>query len=63
MRELFQVAAEVRVYPLLSLDGRPSRHLSAVVEALAADGIRTWLQPVDYLFQKGATEMLIACAV
>ncbi|MFC6672304.1 class I SAM-dependent methyltransferase [Marinobacterium aestuariivivens] len=60
MKELCRIAAEVRVYPLLSLDGNPSRHLQAVMDALAADGIDTLLQPVDYQFQKGATEMLLA---
>ncbi|PSJ47651.1 SAM-dependent methyltransferase [Zobellella endophytica] len=60
MRELCRVATEVRVYPLLSLDGKQSKHLSAVIEALAGDGVRTSLQPVDYQFQKGATEMLVA---
>ncbi|WP_375056083.1 class I SAM-dependent methyltransferase [Zobellella sp. DQSA1] len=63
MRELCRVAAEVRVYPLISLDGTPSKHLPVVMEALAADGIESLTQPVDYQFQKGATQMLVAHAV
>ena len=63
MRELCRVATEVRVYPLLSLDGKRSKHLSAVMEALADGGVRAYLLPVDYQFQKGATEMLVANAV
>ncbi|MDX2370633.1 MAG: class I SAM-dependent methyltransferase [Colwellia sp.] len=63
MKELCRVAAEVRVYPLLSLDGKPSKHLSAVMEALAAEGIHSSLQSVEYQFQKGATEMFVAYAV
>lgn len=63
MKELCRVAAEVRVYPLLSLDSKPSKHLSAVIDALEVAGIRTSLQTVDYRFQRGATDMLIAHAV
>lgn len=63
MKELCRVATEVRVYPLLSLDGKRSKHLSTVIEALEGNGVRTSLQPVDYQFQKGATEMLVAYAV
>lgn len=57
--ELCRVAEEVRVYPLLSLDGAPSPHLPAVRQALASRGLETALQRVDYQFQKGATEMLV----
>ena len=60
MKELCRVADEVRVYPLLSLDGRLSRHLSAVIDALAEEGIHTSLQTVRYQFQRGATKMLVA---
>ncbi|MBN0987905.1 SAM-dependent methyltransferase [Amphritea sp. ZJ14W] len=62
MRELCRVAEEVRVYPLLTLDGKPSDYLPAVREALSTEGIETCLQTVDYQFQKGATQMLIARA-
>ena len=60
MRELCRVAKEVRVFPLVALNGNHSRHLEAVMAALADEGIRTSLEPVDYRFQKGATEMLVA---
>lgn len=63
MKELCRVATEVRVYPLLSLDGKQSKHLSAVIEALEGDGVRASLQPVDYQFQRGATALLVAYAV
>ena len=63
MKELCRVASEVRVYPVLSLDGKQSRHLSAVIESLENDGIRTSLEKVKYQFQKGATEMLVAYAM
>ena len=63
MRELCRVATEVRVFPVLSLDGEVSKHLDQVMTALSADGIDVSLQPVSYRFQKGATEMLVANSV
>lgn len=60
MRELCRVAAEVRVFPVISLDGEASRHLDSVMTALAADGFDVSLQAVSYRFQKGATDMLVA---
>ncbi|MDH0442504.1 class I SAM-dependent methyltransferase [Stutzerimonas stutzeri] len=63
MRELCRVATEVRVFPVVSLDGEVSKHLDQVMTALSADGIDVSLQPVSYRFQKGATEMLVANSV
>lgn len=58
MRELMRVACEVRVFPLLNLDGRPSSHLPVVTRMLEADGFNVELKSVDFEFQKGATKML-----
>ena len=58
MREALRVAGEVRVFPLLNLDGRPSSHLPVVMRALEADGHDAELVPVDFEFQIGATKML-----
>ena len=63
MRELCRTASEVRVFPVVSLDGKTSRHLDFVMTALARDGIAVSLQPVSYRFQKGSTEMLVAKSV
>lgn len=63
MRELCRVASEVRVFPVISLDGTASKHLDSVVTALSAGGIEVSLQAVSYRFQKGATEMLVAKSV
>ena len=60
MKELCRVADEVRVYPLLSLDNKKSEHLKPVMSALADNGIEVSFVPVEYEFQKGATEMLVA---
>ncbi|MGV8995862.1 MAG: class I SAM-dependent methyltransferase [Parvibaculaceae bacterium] len=58
LRELLRVAREVRVFPLVNLDGRPSSHLPVVMRALAAEGFKPQLQEVDFEFQIGATKML-----
>jgi SAM-dependent methyltransferase len=58
MRELMRIAREVRVFPLLNLDGRPSSHLPVVMRVLEADGFNAELTSVDFEFQKGATKML-----
>lgn len=56
--EMMRVATEARIFPLLDLDGEPSRHVAPVREALAARGYDTEIRPVDYEFQKGGNEML-----
>ena len=63
IKELCRVAGEARVYPLLSLDGKLSPHLEAVMSALNEDGLVTSLVGVAYQFQKGATEMLVVKSV
>lgn len=63
MRELCRVASEVRVFPVVSLEGKVSKHLDQVMRALSEGGINVSLQPVSYRFQKGATEMLVAKSV
>lgn len=61
MKELCRVANEVRVYPLLTLgNNKRSPHLDPVIKALEDDGMTVSLLPVEYEFQKGATEMLVA---
>lgn len=59
LRELCRVADEVRIYPLLTLAGEPSPHLTPLMEILAREGRRVRLQEVDYEFQRGATRMLV----
>ncbi|MDH3347245.1 MAG: class I SAM-dependent methyltransferase [Desulfobulbaceae bacterium] len=60
IKELCRVAREVRVYPLIALNGALSPHLRKVMVALADYGVRVSLASVGYRFQKGATEMLVA---
>lgn len=56
--ELMRVAPEVRIYPLLTLDGHPSPYLESVITQAEAAGWSAEMVAVDYLFQRGADRML-----
>jgi len=56
--ELARVAREVRVFPLLDLEGRRSAHLEAIMEGLARAGLTATEVPMAFEFQKGATTLL-----
>jgi SAM-dependent methyltransferase len=58
MIELARTASEVRIFPLLELGSRPSRHLDAVVDAIRSEGLVVARVRVPYEFQKGGNEML-----
>jgi len=60
MKELCRVSNEVRVYPLVTLEGKRSEHLDPVVSELRNDGLEVSFHKVRYWFQKGAEEMLAA---
>ncbi|UOA09954.1 class I SAM-dependent methyltransferase [Methylobacter sp. S3L5C] len=59
LQEMLRVAREVRIFPLLTLDGTYSPHLDFVTESLANQGYRIEIKTVLYEFQKGGNEMLI----
>ncbi len=52
--ELARVAAEVRIFPLVQLDGRQSPFLPGVMETLEGSGLFGEVVPVAYEFQRGA---------
>ena len=57
--ELRRVArSEVRVYPLVGLQGERSPHLEPLLDELRRQGVQATVQPVGYEFQLGANEML-----
>jgi SAM-dependent methyltransferase len=58
IQELCRVADEVRVFPLLELGARVSRHLQAVTDGLQALGYSVTITPVPYEFQRGGNEMM-----
>jgi hypothetical protein len=58
VRELCRVAAEVRIFPILELGARRSRHVEPVLVTLAAEGYAAEVVRVGYEFQRGGDEML-----
>ena len=56
--ELCRVAAEVRIFPLLDMDGRPSPHVTPLLHDLPRQNLRAAIERVDYEFQRGGNEML-----
>ena len=56
--EMARVAREVRIFPLLDLDGEPSAHVAPLCQALEARGFATEVRQVAYEFQKGGDRML-----
>lgn len=58
MGEMLRVASEVRIFPVLELGSRPSRHLLPVMSALEKVGFDVSLQVVAYEFQRGGNQML-----
>lgn len=56
--ELCRVAEEVRIFPLLELGAKPSRHLESVVARLEKQNYDTSIETVPYEFQKNGNQML-----
>jgi len=56
--ELCRIATEVRIFPLLELGARKSRHLGAVIKRLSERGYECTVEKVAYEFQKGGDKML-----
>ena len=58
IHELLRVASEVRIFPLLKLNGEVSPYLKPVIEDLSNQGYSAQVQTVAYEFQKGGNQML-----
>jgi hypothetical protein len=58
IEELLRVAAEARVFPLLTLERRPSPHIEPLLSQLAKNGWKTEISSVSYEFQRGGNRML-----
>jgi ubiquinone/menaquinone biosynthesis C-methylase UbiE len=56
--ELCRVAGELRIFPLLDLEGERSRHLKPLLASLRNQGFAAEIRPVAYEFQMGGSEML-----
>lgn len=59
LQEMLRVANEVRVFPIVTLNGAPSPHLNPVIELLENQKLRVEIRRVDYEFQRGANQMLV----
>lgn len=59
IEEMLRVASEVRIFPVLELGNRPSRHLKPVIDTLNNQGRQARLETVAYEFQKGGNQMLV----
>jgi hypothetical protein len=58
LEEMCRVAAELRIFPVLNIDGRRSPHVADLVEELVRDGFIVTIERVPYEFQRGGNEML-----
>jgi hypothetical protein len=56
--ELLRVSQEVRIFPLLKLDGEPCPYLKTIIEELSNQEFDVQTQAVAYEFQKGGNQML-----
>ncbi|NET60392.1 MAG: SAM-dependent methyltransferase [Symploca sp. SIO2E6] len=56
--ELLRVGQEVRIFPLLKLNGEPSPFKEIVMEALTNKGFDVRVQSVAYELQKGGNQMM-----
>jgi hypothetical protein len=56
---MLRVSREVRVFPLLTLNGAKSPHLQFVIEQLENLGFGAEIKRIPYEFQRGGNEMLV----
>jgi SAM-dependent methyltransferase len=56
--EMLRLAPEVRIFPLLELGSKPSRHLDAVMASLESQGHQLQIETTVYEFQKGGNQLL-----
>lgn len=59
LQEMLRVSREVRVFPLLTLDGTPSPYLHFVNGHFEKNGFGVEIKSVPYEFQRGGNEMLV----
>jgi hypothetical protein len=62
IRELLRVADNVRIFPLIDLDLRPSPYVHPIARSLERDAFKVSIEKVPYEFQRGGNEMLTITA-
>ena len=58
IQQLCRVANDVRIFPLIDLDLRPSPYVQPIVSCLEENGFTVFIERVAYEFQRGGNEML-----
>ena len=58
LRNLMRAATEARIFPLLELGTKPSRHVDRVATTLRSEGYRVEIETVNYEFQRGGNQMM-----
>ncbi|MEI8210443.1 MAG: class I SAM-dependent methyltransferase [Methylococcales bacterium] len=59
LQEMLRVSQEVRVFPLLTLNGDKSLHLHSVIKHFLNNGFDVEIKQILYEFQRGGNEMLV----
>lgn len=59
INEVMRVAMELRIFPVLTLDGEYSPYLDDLIDYYITKGLSVELKKVDYEFQIGGNEMLV----
>ena len=58
IREMCRVATEVRIFPLLTLEGRQSEYVDHIATDFGRMGFVVSIEKVPYEFQRGGNEMI-----
>jgi len=58
IQELCRVSSETRIFPLLELGARKSRHIEKIINRLDRNDFAVTVEKVPYEFQKGGNEMM-----
>lgn len=58
IKEMLRVAKEVRIFPLLTLDGKPYPHFKSICDWLEKNSYEFEIQTVEYEFQRGGNHFL-----
>jgi hypothetical protein len=56
--EMLRVAREVRIFPLMTLEGEKSAYIESIIQRLQNLGYQAEIVTTNYEFQKGANEMM-----
>jgi len=56
--EMLRVAREVRIFPLVTLEGETSAYVESIIQRLQNLGYQAEIVTTNYEFQKGANEMM-----